>query len=182
MVLKKIPAFFLLLSFGLVLAACASGGRASGRLPASPLPLAVYVQPFANLTTTPDAGRSVTVLLDAELRRHRSFRVVSPASLPFPVPAGVSATGMSPALRERLIAAGVGAFLSGSVIEYAYRSELESEPVVGISWTMTDLSTGRVLWSSSLSGVGGCFLGCRATLTSLSGALIAREVSRFVGR
>jgi hypothetical protein len=181
MVLKKIPAAFLLFAV-LLLSSCASGSRASGHLAAGPRPLAVYVQPFANLTTTPDAGRSVTVLLEAELRRHRAFRVVSPASLPFSLPASTSATGMSPVQRERLLAAGVTAFLSGSVIEYAYRSELESEPVVGIAWTMTDLSTGRVLWSASLSGVGGCFLGCHQTLTSLSGRLIAREVARFEGR
>ncbi len=182
MVLKKISAAFLLLVVGFVLSACASGSRASGHLPASPVPLAVYVQPFANLTTTPDAGRSVTVLLESELRRHREFQVVGAEALPVPLPATVSATSLSPVQRERLIAAGVGAFLSGSVIEYAYRSELESEPVVGLAWTMTDLSTGRVLWSTSLSGVGGCFLGCRQTMTSLSGSLIAREVARFVGR
>jgi TolB-like protein len=164
-----------------LLAACASGGGSSGTLPSAPRPLTVFVQPFANLTTTPDAGRSVTTLLTAQLLRRQELRLASPESLPFPLPPNVSATNMSLTLRDRLKAAGLDAILSGSVIEYTYRSELESEPVVGINWTMTDLRTGRVLWSAALSGVGSCFLGCNQTLTSLSTDLIGKEVARFVG-
>lgn len=163
----------------LLLASCASAGG-SGSLPAAPRPLTLFVQPFSNLTTTPDAGKSVTTLLVASVLRHPELRLASPESLPFPLPRKVSATNMSLTMRDQLKAAGIDAILSGSVIEYAYRSELESEPVVGINWTMTDLRTGRVLWSAALSGVGSCFLGCSQTLTSLSTRLIGNEVSRFV--
>ena len=164
----------------LLLVSCASGGASSGRLPPAPRPLTLFVQPFANLTTTPDAGKSVTTLLVASLLRRPEMRLASAESLPLPLPPTVSATNMSLAIRDRLKSAGIDAILSGSVIEYTYRSELESEPVVGINWTMTDLKTGRVLWSAALSGVGSCFLGCSQTLTSLSTRLIGNEVSRFV--
>ncbi|EQD25496.1 MAG: hypothetical protein D084_Lepto4C00112G0003, partial [Leptospirillum sp. Group IV 'UBA BS'] len=146
MVLKNIPSLLAVLLSGLLLSGCASGSRSAGLLPARSAPLVVYVQTFANLTTTPDAGRSVTTLLRAELLRHPEFRLVSSEALPFPLPQGVSATNMGAAVRDRLRGAGIEAILSGSVIEYAYRSELESEPVVGMNWTMTDLATGRVLW------------------------------------
>jgi hypothetical protein len=85
-----------------------------------------------------------------------------------------------PGLRDRLRSMGVDMILSGSVIEYGYRSELESEPVVGLTWMMTDLASGKILWSVRASGVGSCFWGCSQTLTSLSGKLIRREVERFV--
>ena len=163
-----------------LLASCASGGKSSGLLPPAPRPLTVFVQPFSNLTTTPDAGKSVTTLLVSSLLRHPELRLASAESLPFPLPRNVSATNMSLTMRDRLKAAGIDAILSGSVIEYTYRSELESEPVVGIDWTMTDIRSGRVLWSAALSGVGSCFLGCSQTLTSLSTDLIGHEVSRFV--
>jgi len=166
----------------LLMSACVSAGRSSGSLPAAPRPLAVFVQPFSNLTTTPDAGKSLTTLLSSTLLRYREFRLVAPETLPFPLPQNVSATNMSLAMRDRLKSAGIDAVLSGSVIEYTYRSELESEPVVGMNWTMTDLRSGRVLWAASLSGVGSCFLGCSQTLTSLSSDLIGKEVARFVGR
>ncbi|MHB1755935.1 MAG: hypothetical protein ACYCT9_00245 [Leptospirillum sp.] len=152
----------------------------SGRLPLSSAPFSVLILPFSNLTTTPDAGKSVTTILTSSLIRQNSLRVVSSESIPFEVPGGISAMNIPPGLRDRLRSMGVDMILSGSVIEYGYRSELESEPVVGMTWMMTDLSSGKILWSVRASGVGSCFLGCNQTLTSLSGKLIRREVERFV--
>jgi TolB-like protein len=152
----------------------------SGHLPVSNAPLSVLILPFSNLTTTPDAGKSVTTILISSLIRQNSLRVVSSESIPFEVPGGISAMNIPPGLRDRLRSMGVDMILSGSVIEYGYRSELESEPVVGLTWMMTDLASGKILWSVRASGVGSCFWGCSQTLTSLSGKLIRREVERFV--
>ncbi|BAM06491.1 hypothetical protein [Leptospirillum ferrooxidans] len=152
----------------------------SGHLPVSNVPLSVLILPFSNLTTTPDAGKSVTTILISSLIRQNSLRVVSSESIPFEVPGGISAMNIPPGLRDRLRSMGVDMILSGSVIEYGYRSELESEPVVGLTWMMTDLASGKILWSVRASGVGSCFWGCSQTLTSLSGKLIRREVERFV--
>ena len=152
----------------------------SGRLPVSNTPFSVLILPFSNLTTTPDAGKSVTTILTSSLVRQNSLRVVSSGTIPFEVPGGISAMNIPPVLRDRLRSMGVDMILSGSVIEYGYRSELESEPVVGLTWMMADLASGKILWSVRASGVGSCFLGCSQTLTSLSGKLIRREVERFV--
>ena len=152
----------------------------SGRLPVSNTPFSVLILPFSNLTTTPDAGKSVTTILTSSLVRQNSLRVVSSGTIPFEVPGGISAMNIPPGLRDRLRSMGVDMILSGSVIEYGYRSELESEPVVGLTWMMSDLASGKILWSVRASGVGSCFLGCSQTLTSLSGKLIRREVEDFV--
>lgn len=179
----KMTRFLLVVFSGIFLSACASTSEIhSGKMPEGSSPLSVLVLPFSNLTTTPDAGKSVTIILISELLRTNSLRVLSADSLPTGIPSGISAINISPALRDRLKSMGVEAVLSGSVIEYGYRSELESEPVVGVNWMMTDLGTGKILWSVGVSGVGSCFLGCRETLTSLSGRLIRREVRRFVNR
>lgn len=172
-----------LLFAGFFLSACAAhSGFNSGQLPVDGRPVAVLVLPFSNLTTTPDAGKSITTLLTAELLRKSAFVVVPADSVPFTIPSGVSAINIPANLRDHLKSMGIKAVLSGTVIEYAYRSELESEPVAGVNWVMTDLRSGHVIWSVALSGVGSCFMGCRQTLTALSGTLIEREVDRFVGR
>ncbi|MDA8059726.1 MAG: hypothetical protein M0Z37_05185 [Nitrospiraceae bacterium] len=177
--------FFLGISFFMLLgeAGCSStSGNQSGHIPVLSAPMSVLILPFSNLTTTPDAGKSVTTILTSSLIRQNQLRVIPSDSLPFPVTAGISAINVPPGLRDRLRSMGVDTLLSGSVIEYGYRSELESEPVVGMTWMMTDLSSGKVLWAVRTSGVGSCFLGCRETLTSLSGKLIRREVERFVSK
>lgn len=181
-VVFKMTRCWVVLFSGFLLSACASTTEIhSGRLTGSSAPLSVLVLPFSNLTTTPDAGKSVTTILTTELLRKSSLRVLPADSLPG-IPPGISAINIPPALRDRLKSMGIEAILSGSVIEYGYRSELESEPVVGVNWMMTDLGSGKVLWSVGLSGVGSCFLGCSETLTSLSGKLIRQEVRRFAGR
>jgi len=154
----------------------------SGRIPVSNVPLSVLILPFSNLTTTPDAGKSVTTIMTSSLIRKNSLRVIPADSIPFEIPSRISAINVPAGLRDRLRAMGIDMLLSGSVIEYGYRSELESEPVVGVTWMMTSLASGKVLWSVRASGVGSCFLGCSQTLTSLSGKLIRREVERFVGK
>lgn len=180
---STVRCFLLVLCLGVVFSACSTGSEIrSGLLPGSGAPLSVLVLPFLNLTTTPDAGKAVTTILTSELLRRQDLRVVPASSMPVPIPEGVSAINIPASLRDRLKSMGVDSLLSGSVMEYAYRSELESEPVVGINWVMTDLRTGQVLWSVALSGVGSCFLGCSQTLTSLSGKLIHNEVDRFVAR
>ena len=148
-------------------------------MPASNVPLSVLILPFSNLTTTPDAGKSVTTILTSALIAKNSLQVIPAGSIPFEIPSGVSAINVPPGLREKLRSMGVETLLSGSVIEYGYRSELESEPVVGVTWMMTNLVSGKVLWLVRASGVGSCFFGCSQTLTSLSGSLIRREVEHF---
>lgn len=187
MVLKKTGLFsrleffiLALLILPLVSACSSTSENHSGRIAVSKTPISVLILPFSNLTTTPDAGKSVTTILTSSLIRKDSLRIIPSDSLPLLVPSGVSALNIPPGLRDRLKSMGIDALLSGSVIEYGYRSELESEPVVGMTWMMTDLETGRVLWSVRASGVGSCFFGCSQTLTSLSGKLIRREVAQFV--
>lgn len=181
MVLRKLASFSIFMIF--FVSACSSTSENhSGQIPVSNAPLSVLILPFSNLTTTPDAGKSVTTIMTSSLIREASLRVVSSDSIPFAIPAGVSAINIPAGLRDRLRSFGVESLLSGSVIEYGYRSQLESEPVVGVTWMMTNLVTGKVLWSVRASGVGSCFLGCSQTLTSLSGKLIRREVEEFVGK
>ncbi len=174
---------FFVFSFFMIFGAlgCTStSSNHSGRIPASNAPLSLLILPFSNLTTTPDAGKSVTTILTSALIAKNSLQVIPAGSIPFEISSGVSAINVPPGLRDKLRSMGVDMLLSGSVIEYGYRSELESEPVVGVTWMMTDLVSGKVLWSVRTSGVGSCFLGCSQTLTSLSGTLIRREVERFV--
>ncbi len=44
--------------------------------------------------------------------------------------------------------------VSGSVQEWHYKSGLDGEPAVGITLTITDLMTGKIIWSASGSKTG----------------------------
>ena len=102
--------FFLGISFFMLLgeAGCSStSGNQSGHIPVLSAPMSVLILPFSNLTTTPDAGKSVTTILTSSLIRQNQLRVIPSDSLPFPVTAGISAINVPPGLRDRLRSMGV---------------------------------------------------------------------------
>jgi TolB-like protein len=162
----------------LVLPACHSAGF-DYRTPNTNLSgLKVVVLPFSNLTTTPDAGKSVTALFVSEVNVRHPFILID-----FPDPDLLSgkvdpATGSVPVgLRRRIKAStGADAVLSGTVTEFEYRVGGTSRPVVGMSWTLVSMGTGRVLWAASVSRMGSCFWTCRDTVSGLARNLIDEKI------
>lgn len=168
----------------LVLSACHSAGF-EYRTPNTNLSgLKVVILPFSNLTTTPDAGKSVTAIFVSAVnvrhpfvmidypRRERLSRSVDPAT------GAVSAT-----VRTRIRAStGADAVLSGSVTEFEYRVGGATRPVVGMSWTLVSLKTGRVLWAVSVSRMGSCFWTCRETVSGLARTLIDEKIALLRGQ
>ena len=162
----------------LVLPACHSAGF-EYRTPNTNLSgLKVVLLPFSNLTTTPDAGKSVTALFVSAVNVRHPFTLID-----VPDPERVSgkidpATGSIPAeLRRRIKAStGADAVLSGAVSEFEYRVGGTTRPVVGLSWTLVSLGTGRVLWAASVSRMGSCFWTCRETVSGLARNLIDEKI------
>jgi hypothetical protein len=168
----------------LVLSACHSAGF-EYRTPNTNLSgLKVVILPFSNLTTTPDAGKSVTALFVSAVNVRHPFILID-----YPERERLSrsvdpATGAVPAsVRVRIRSStGADAVLSGSVTEFEYRVGGATRPVVGMSWTLVSLKTGRVLWAASVSQMGSCFWTCRETVTGLARKLIDEKIARMGGR
>lgn len=123
--------------------------------------LRVAVLPFENLTNYPNAGRIAADLMATELYEQKLFALqeatetrralaqlqIDPADL-------VSVA----AAQQAAVMLGVDALVIGSVSEFGYQHGLREEPAVGLNARLIDAETGRVLWASSHSALGGGYL------------------------
>jgi hypothetical protein len=137
-----------------VLAAC---GTATAP-PAPPLEshAAWVVLPFRNHAQVPQAGERVESMLAALLRAEGLD----------PLPAGPGEAGGGDALPELDEARRYAAALdwsrrrkarygmAGAVEEWGYKSGAEGEPAVGLTLSVVDVPTGRVLWTGTGAGTG----------------------------
>jgi hypothetical protein len=166
---------FLLLAAGLC-------GCATDQLNAAPSPhpdkYAVWcvVAPINN-TSTPYAGGRVQQQLAALLgARGLPHVLVAPsADDSGPLPIGNDAKDERQALAWAQHH-GARYVLLGSVDEWHYKIGLDGQPAVGFTLRLTDLETGRTVWSGAASASGGSREGLAVlserTLTTLVGRLL----------
>ncbi len=131
----------------------------------------VAVLPLVNLTTFPNAGRIVQDLLTTELYASTDFQIMEQTELLKKMKGNEADLDevLDNAVAFRVgEALGVDTVIFGSVTEYRYKRGLDEAPVVGVNIRMLDIKTGRVLWSGSKSGIGGCFWFCEDSLNRLA--------------
>ena len=166
----------------LLLLTATLAGCATDQLNAAPSPhpdrdaLWCVIAPLNN-TSTPYAGGRVQQQLAALLgARGLPNVIVAPASDDTgPLPIGDDAKGE----RQGLAWArhhGARYVLLGSVDEWQYKIGLDGQPAVGFTLRLTDLQSGKVLWSGAASASGGSREGLAVlserTLTRLVGQLL----------
>lgn len=151
--------------FCCLLVSCASvdyEGASSGPLQRGAAP--VLLAPLGNATSNSSAGVALTELLASALSANGlSWGIIDEESIDRPI---------LDIAQER----GFSYLITGSVHEYAYKTDLNGDPAVGASATLWDVATGRVVWQGSASATG-------AILSSLSEAgqkVAATLVSRMM--
>ena len=106
--------------------------------------------PMSNYSETPQAGERAGALLETLLRRAGVSQLAVYAG------AGSDDAQVTSSDRQRSDQAldwakkqGFQYAVSGSVQEWRYKSGLDGEPAVGITFRVIDIGSGRVLWSAS---------------------------------
>jgi hypothetical protein len=142
----SIACVFLLLLFAI--SGCGSTVMSVQRGPAMRAGARWVLLPMANFSETPQAGERAAAMLETLLRRE-----------------GIGQLSVYPGGDEAVVAAsdrqryeqsldwarkqGFQYAVSGSVEEWRYKSGLDGEPAVGVSFRITEVASSRVLWSAS---------------------------------
>lgn len=125
----------------------------------------IAVLPVSNYTETPDAGRRVASIAFGvlQVQGHQGVVQDMDASTRDPLFGDASSQSLSKDL-EWARQARARYALTGSVQEWRYKTGVDGEPAVGVSFTLIDLENGSTVWTatgsrsgwsrSSLSGVG----------------------------
>lgn len=133
----------------------------------------VIVASIANFTETPDAGLSAASIATNVLRAN-GLKDVSAA------PADARRNTMFDS-GSRDAASVVNAarsqnarfVLSGGVEEWRYKTGVDGEPVVGVTFELTDVASGKVVWSATGSRSGWSRSGLSSVATKLIGNLLS---------
>lgn len=179
MPLKKLRMTTLILIMGtLVLGGC---GEAPFRPSEQISHMSVLLLPFKNLTSTPDAGKTVSALFVSSLTIHRAMYLASASADTMKDVANMAESGTLPqSVLVPLAREHIDAVLFGNVTEYEYRSGLSTEPVVGFTWKMISTRTGRTVWTGAVSRVDSCFWYCHDTLSEFGKKLVDDEVEKLI--
>ncbi|MHB8544933.1 MAG: hypothetical protein ACYC9S_13165 [Leptospirales bacterium] len=139
--------------------------------------MSVLLLPFKNLTSTPEAGKTISALFVSSLTVHHAMYLASASSQTMKDVARMAESGtLPPSILEPLSKEHIDAVLFGNVTEYEYRAGLSTEPVVGFTWKMISTRTGRTVWTGAVSKVDSCFWFCHDTLSEFGKDLVDREV------
>ncbi|GAB7535193.1 pellicle/biofilm biosynthesis outer membrane protein PelC [Burkholderia sp. 3C] len=140
---------------------------------------AVAVGAIANYTETPSAGQSAASIA-ANVLRADGLADVRFA----PDDAGSSAlfdTAQRSDGQQKLAWAQsqqIRYVLSGSVEEWRYKTGVDGEPVVGLTFELTDVNTGKVVWSATGTRNGWS----RSSLAGVATGLIAKVLAPLAPR
>ena len=140
---------------------------------AEPPRVRLFLAPFLNATEDEHAGEALTELMAAALME-RGYPVfpTEPATSPARAETAAPAAGH---WLEAARSAGATHLLLGTVLEYRYKTDLNGDPVVGISLRVLDARDGRALWHGSSARVCVWF----ASLTT-AGQRAARDLAARV--
>lgn len=171
---KKRASILILLIGTIVLGGC---GTAPYRTPEPLEHMSVLLLPFKNLTSTPEAGKTISALFVSSLTVHHAMYLASASSETMKDVAKIAESGtLPPSILEPLAREHIDAVLFGNVTEYEYRNGLSTEPVVGFTWKMISTRTGRTVWTGAVSKVDSCFWFCHDTLSEFGKNLVDEEV------
>ena len=134
----------------------------------------VAVAPIANFTETPDAGRSAGSIAANALRVGGLTDVrLAPADTSANAMFDSAARDSTEKKLEWARSQHVRFVLTGAVEEWRYKAGVDGEPVVGVTFELIDVSTGKVVWSATGSRTGWS----RSGLSSIATALIGDVLS-----
>lgn len=138
----------------------------------------VVVLPLANYTETPDAGSAAQSMAANALRKLGIATVdsmpASPGGDPFDAtsqPDRDKALGWARSHHARYA-------LSGAVEEWRYKVGVDGEPVVGMTFELRDVESGKVVWS----GTGNRGGWSRSSLGGVAQSLIGKLLSPLAAR
>lgn len=114
--------------------------------------LALFLPPFFNATDDDHAGRALTELTaTALLERGLPVIQTEPALVKS---RAENAAGSEGLFIETARSLGATHLLIGTVHEYRYKTDLDGDPVVGLTLRLVDAQDGRTIWQGSCAKVG----------------------------
>lgn len=141
--------------------------------------LSILLLPFKNLTSTPDAGKTISALFVSSITLHHAMYLSSASYETMQDVARMAESGTLPkTVLDTLSKEHIDAVLFGNVTEYEYRSGLSTEPVVGFTWKMISTKTGRTIWTGAVSQIDTCFWLCHDTLSEFGKELVDKEIEK----
>ena len=157
----------------LSLAACRSTVQQGGVTRIDPAKVKILMPAFTNATDDEHAGRALTeitasVLLKKGLPLIQKEPVLVKSR-------GDKAAGPDGLFVEAAKQLGATHLLIGTVHEYRYKTDLDGDPVVGVSMRLIDSQNGETLWQGSSSNVKVFF----ASLTGTAQAAVERLVDKM---
>ncbi len=137
------------------------------------------VAPLVNNTATPYAGQRAARLIQALLTQRPGAQVlIAPASADasgLPLDNGQAA---EQAAHTFAVSQNARYLVSGSVDEWHYKIGLDGQPAVGFTVSVTDLGSGKVIWTGAASASGGS----REGVAVLAQDTLDRLVTRLLGK
>ena len=139
----------------LLLGACATSSYHASPKPSIEAGATWVVAPLVNNTATPYAGSRASHIAAALLAQHKAGRVLnapdpgSASDLPLDNGEAAQAAARSYAVKQQ-----ARYLVTGSVDEWHYKIGLDGQPAVGFTLTVTDLRSGRTLWTGAASASG----------------------------
>ena len=121
----------------------------------------LFLAPFFNATDDEHAARALTELTATALLARNIPLVQTEASLAGARTESVAGTNELHLVAARSLEA--THLLVGTVHEYRYKTDLDGNPVVGITLRLVDVKDGRTLWQGSSSKVSVVFASLSAT-------------------
>lgn len=110
------------------------------------------VLPLTNHTETPGAGQRAAAVVEGVLRA-RGIGDVQTAPAALSAEALFEAADVQAQVQDKALAwaraNGARYAVSGSVTEWRYKVGVDGEPAVGVTLQVTELASGRVLWSAT---------------------------------
>ncbi|HKK33726.1 MAG TPA: penicillin-binding protein activator LpoB [Desulfomicrobiaceae bacterium] len=169
----------------ILMAGCSSGYHVQylAPQPERKASVSAAVLPLVNLTTYPHAGRIVGDLLSTELHRIPGLRFAERTALQETLRGNAEDMAR---IMDRAVALKTGRTLGvervfyGSVTEYRYKRGLDQNPAVGINLRLLDVTTGRELWSASMTKTGTCFWECSTAVNQVAQEVCHDMVSGMI--
>ncbi|MBW0446156.1 penicillin-binding protein activator LpoB [bacterium M00.F.Ca.ET.228.01.1.1] len=134
----------------------------------------VAVVAVANFTETPDAGHSAESIAANALRAGGIADVrIAPADSNRNVMFGATQRADTDKVLEWARSENARYLLSGAVEEWRYKTGVDGEPAVGVTFELIDASNGAVVWSATGTRTGWS----RSGLSGVASSLISKVLS-----
>ncbi|MFM0646666.1 penicillin-binding protein activator LpoB [Paraburkholderia bryophila] len=164
-------------TLALIVSACGTVRQTSG--PTLSRGDKVAVVSIANYTETPDAGHSAESIAANTLRVGGIADVrIAPADASRNAMFDTTQRGDGDKALDWARSQNARYVLSGAVEEWRYKTGVDGEPVVGVTFELIDVSNGAVVWSATGTRTGWS----RSGLSSVASSLIAKVLSPLQAR